>query len=166
MTIRPEGSHTKQEVDMVKCELCNKEFKNTQGLRGHKTFVHGQTGSSKILSAPAATEQRLSEVEQLLGITSQHTVATVQSATGVATQQPVSRLRARLERTDTKAKPITQQVTELTPNPIVLLFGKNSHDCPAFLHDLDRLQTRVNDHQGAINWVRKEFSLVKKGDKA
>ncbi len=23
------------------CEICGKEFKNTQGLRGHKTFVHG-----------------------------------------------------------------------------------------------------------------------------
>ncbi|GAI91068.1 unnamed protein product [marine sediment metagenome] len=25
---------------MVICELCGKEFRTTQGLRGHKTFVH------------------------------------------------------------------------------------------------------------------------------
>ena len=26
---------------MVQCELCGRQFKNTQGLRGHKTFFHG-----------------------------------------------------------------------------------------------------------------------------
>lgn len=29
-----------------KCDLCGKEFKNTQGLRGHKTFVHKLTKSA------------------------------------------------------------------------------------------------------------------------
>jgi len=65
------------------CEICGKEFKNTQGLRGHVTFVHGQAGSSKILSAPAATEQ------------------------------PVSRLRARLGLTDSKTEPITEQLSNI-----------------------------------------------------
>lgn len=58
---------------MVTCDICGKEFKNAQGLRGHMTFVHGKTGSSKILSAPAATGQRLSKLEQLLGITRSNT---------------------------------------------------------------------------------------------
>lgn len=70
------------------------------------TFVHGKTGSSKILSAPAATEQRLSELEQLLGISRQHTEQ--------ATEQPVSRLRDRLGLTENTTEPITQKVTELT----------------------------------------------------
>jgi hypothetical protein len=26
---------------MVECELCGRQFKNPQGLRGHKTFYHG-----------------------------------------------------------------------------------------------------------------------------
>ena len=26
---------------MVHCEICGRQFKNTQGLRGHKTFFHG-----------------------------------------------------------------------------------------------------------------------------
>jgi len=42
---------------VVKCEICGREFKTTQGLRGHKTFVHQMTGSSK----PRAT----SAIEQL-----------------------------------------------------------------------------------------------------
>jgi hypothetical protein len=67
----------------VACEICGKEFKNTQGLRGHMNFVHGQAGSSKILSAPAATEQ------------------------------PVSRLRARLGLTDSKTEPITEQLSNI-----------------------------------------------------
>ena len=27
---------------MITCDLCGRQFKNTQGLRGHKTFYHGQ----------------------------------------------------------------------------------------------------------------------------
>ncbi|MFC1979660.1 hypothetical protein ACFLVS_02135 [Chloroflexota bacterium] len=71
-------------IKIIKCEVCGKaDFKNTQGLRGHMAFVHGQTGSSKILSAPAATEQ------------------------------PVSRLRARLGLTDSKTEPITEQLSNI-----------------------------------------------------
>ena len=63
---------------MVSCDICGKEFKNTQGLRGHKNFVHNdkvisvgppvaqqstqQLLSSK-LSVPVTTEQRLSQLE-------------------------------------------------------------------------------------------------------
>ena len=70
------------------------------------TFVHGQTGSSSILSAPANTQQRLSELEQLLGITRQNTEQ--------ATELPVSRLRTRLGLTSSKTEPITEQLDELT----------------------------------------------------
>ena len=30
----------------VTCEICGKEFKNTQGLGGHKNLAHGITGSN------------------------------------------------------------------------------------------------------------------------
>ncbi len=29
------------------CEICGKEFKNTQGRRGHMTFVHGMSNSDQ-----------------------------------------------------------------------------------------------------------------------
>ena len=47
----------------VKCEMCSREFKTTQGLRGHKTFVHQLTRAS----APAVrlvTEQQSSKLEE------------------------------------------------------------------------------------------------------
>jgi len=62
---------------MVFCDICGKEFKNTQGLRGHKNFVHSDTGSgieqsvaqqatqqllSSDLGTRVATEQRLSHL--------------------------------------------------------------------------------------------------------
>ena len=43
------------------CEICGKEFKNTQGLRGHKTFVH-QVISSKESPTRLATEQELNKL--------------------------------------------------------------------------------------------------------
>ena len=64
---------------MVSCDICGKKFKNTQGLRGHKNFVHsdkvGNAGQivaqqatqqqlSSKLSTPVTTEQRLSQLEK------------------------------------------------------------------------------------------------------
>ena len=85
---------------MVKCELCGKEVKTSQALKGHKTWVHGINRNTH---RPAA-EQRLSKLEQLLGIAGEHS------------EQP-------LGTTDTldlwdlipsKPKPVAEQVTELT----------------------------------------------------
>jgi len=65
------------EVTMVSCDICGKEFKNTQGLRGHKNFVHADTFGgaghpvarqllSSNLSTRVNTEQRLSQLEDRL----------------------------------------------------------------------------------------------------
>jgi len=60
----------------VICEICVKKFKNTQGLRGHKTFVHGITGSNTQQPvARLASEQqvrlledRLQQLERVTGL--------------------------------------------------------------------------------------------------
>lgn len=113
---------------MVSCDICGKEFKTTQGLRGHKNFVHGLTGSSKILpvvrgevvsntqhpvaplatqqplssnlSTPVTTEQRLSQLEDRF--------AKLEHITGV---RETSELEKLLGITDT---PLTERVAQLT----------------------------------------------------
>ena len=129
------------------CEICGKEFKNTQGLRGHKTFVHRLTSFRGKSDTPLATEQ-LREVSQQVKLASSNTEV-----------HNLSRQVAQLN------EQVKKHADWLTPNPIALLFGNNSYNRPAFLLDLDRLEAQVRDHQGAINWVRKEFNLVKKGGK-
>ena len=47
----------------VKCEMCGKELRTTQGLRGHKTFVHQLTSTSKP-PARIATERQLIKLEE------------------------------------------------------------------------------------------------------
>ncbi len=43
---------------MVECELCGKEFRTTQGRRGHKTFVHNiRADHSKVSGMPASIER-------------------------------------------------------------------------------------------------------------
>lgn len=41
----------------VTCEICGKEFKTTQGLRGHKTFVHNITKSQDQPAKPVAEQE-------------------------------------------------------------------------------------------------------------
>ena len=197
---------------MVTCNICGKEFKNTQGLRGHKNFVHSDTGSDiwqpvaqqaaqQLLSSNsgtrAAIEQRLSkledrlnklegvtevrepsELEQLLGITDKPITAQLEQHTHQLTElrDQLKNLsqQIKLASNNTEVSIISKQVAQLseqvkkhdrwlTIDPISLLLSKCSHDCPAFLRDLDRLRKQVNDHQGDMNWAKKKLILVKVG---
>ena len=51
---------------MVTCEICGKEFKNTQGLRGHKNFVHNIGSLGSVSATRAATELQLNKLEERL----------------------------------------------------------------------------------------------------
>ena len=61
---------------MVTCELCGKQVKTAQALRGHKTFIHGITGSNtqQPVTRPATDqlvsklEDRLSKLEYITGL--------------------------------------------------------------------------------------------------
>ena len=99
---------------MVSCDICGKEFKNTQGLRGHKNFVHASTDSgigqpitqratqkllSSNLSTRVTTEQRLSQLENRF--------AKLEHVTGVRETDELEKL---LGITDTS---ITEQLSKL-----------------------------------------------------
>lgn len=75
---------------MVTCSICKKDFKTTQGLRGHNYFVHNNNGdlsmervaqqaqqaeqySGHRPAAPVTTEHRLSELEHKLALLEQPT---------------------------------------------------------------------------------------------
>lgn len=142
---------------MVICELCGKEFKNTQGLRGHMTFVHGKTGSSKILSAPAATEHRLSELEQLLGVTRQNTEQ--------ATEQLPSRLRERLGLTDSNTQPITEQLLEQHTRQLTELSKQVTQlSDMASNSEFTRLAEQVTDLADDLASIKKTISDIKYGE--
>ena len=100
---------------MVSCDICGKEFKNTQGLRGHKNFVHknnaGSVGQSvtqqatqQLLSSnsstPVTTEQRLSQLE--------NSFAKLEHIIGVRESSELEKLPGATD------KPLTEQVDQLT----------------------------------------------------
>ena len=49
----------------VKCEICSKEFKTTQGLKGHKNFVHDRNTAEE-LPTQMTTEERLGDLEEFV----------------------------------------------------------------------------------------------------
>ena len=51
---------------MVSCDICDKEFKNTQGLRGHKTFMHRNGSPNSAPVTRVASEQQVSLLEDRL----------------------------------------------------------------------------------------------------
>lgn len=65
---------------MVTCEICGKEFKNTQGLRGHKNFVHSNRSSITAVTRAASGQQvskleaRLEKLEYMTGLTETSTL--------------------------------------------------------------------------------------------
>ncbi len=106
---------------MVSCDICGKEFKNTQGLRGHKNFVHadavggfGQPVTQQAAQQPLSsdsgtrvtTEQRLSQLESRS--------TRLEHVTGVGETDVLERL---FGITDT---PLTERVAQLTEQLSIL----------------------------------------------
>ena len=106
---------------MVICELCRKEFKNTQGLRGHKNFIHSERADSvrqpvaqqatqqllsSNLSTPVTTEQRLSQMEDRF--------TKLEHAIGVRETDELEKLLS------TTVTPLTERVAQLTEQLSIL----------------------------------------------
>jgi len=111
---------------MVKCEICGKELKSTQGLRGHKYFAHaenesndsrsvGRPATQQALSvnseAPAVTQNRLSKLEERL--------TRLEQATGVRDPSEVEKMlginqQPLVERVAQQAKRLSELAEKLT----------------------------------------------------
>ncbi len=51
---------------MIQCELCGKVMRTTQGLRGHKTFIHGLYANHDNPAAELTFRQRIDENRSLV----------------------------------------------------------------------------------------------------
>jgi len=99
----------------VKCEICGREFKNTQGLRGHKTFVHKIPGSGSKSPIPLATEQlskleeRLKRVENAIGLKEPSSLDWILGADKPITEQ-LEQYTRQLTELSGQLKELSQQV--------------------------------------------------------
>jgi len=99
---------------MVTCNICSKEFKSTQGLKGHKTFKHGNGSSGNGSAANSASEQqpnkileRLEQLESITGVNKESELGESSVITDNSLTQRVSQLGEQLSE-------LTQQVNQLT----------------------------------------------------
>jgi len=109
---------------MVTCTVCNKSFKNTQGLRGHNFFVHTNNGdqdaeratqvaeqSSGFSQTPVSAKRRLSSLKERLAL--------LEQATGVSQPNEADKVPSG------SRKPLVEQMAELA-NQLKTLVASNS----------------------------------------
>ena len=99
---------------MVTCDLCSKEFKTTQGLKGHKTFKHSNGSSGNGSAAHSASEQqpnellkRLEQLESITGVNKEIELGESPVRNDSSLTQQVGQLGEQLSE-------LTQQVNQLT----------------------------------------------------
>ncbi len=99
----------------VKCEICGKEFKNTQGLRGHKNFVHANTGNGIGQSVTQQTTQQLLSSNSSVQVTAEQRLSQLEDRFTRLEHITVSRETDEMEKilgiTDI---PLIQRVAQLT----------------------------------------------------
>jgi uncharacterized coiled-coil protein SlyX len=164
------------EVTMISCDICGKEFKNTQGLRGHKNFVHNDKNSNtEEPVAQQATQQLLSS----------------KSSTPVTTESQLCKLEARLEKLEyttglaemnaledilSNDKPLTEKITEVTEqlNHLTLQFSNCSKwfkPLSTVAGTMSRLEdelrskaqnTRVNAMENRLRFLEEESKKAEK----
>ena len=128
---------------MVTCSVCKRDFKTTQGLRGHSFFAHTNNDDlcaepaaqlaeqySGFSLAPVSTEHRLSSFEQRL--------AMLEQATGVL--QPDS-----ADRVSSSSRPLLEQMAELAEQLKRTISSSISHAelSPAF-EQISKLAGQLN----------------------
>ena len=119
----------------VTCEICEKEFKTTQGLRGHKTFVHQMTNTQDP-PARLATEQELSIVEEKLKLLHEQVEEVENLLSNLVSKvdkqaEQVNKLTSQLSITQSEDRRLSSEIT------------KCRHDLGQLVIDLKRLSRYV-----------------------
>ncbi len=121
------------------CDRCGKEFKNTQGLRGHKTFVHGLYANHDKPAVELTFRQRIDENR-----------SPVQSE-----KNSTSEFRDRLEKLENKVISNTELLTEIRrtvselQNRLALMATRSETNRIATKVEL--LSKRVEKHERWLN---------------
>ena len=158
---------------MVKCDICGKEFKNPQGLRGHEMLSHGINNSKRQPAAKPVAEQQLSELESRLEQVEELTRVTTERLTeqlnNLERQVGLALSNNNYDRLFRQIVQLSEQVSSnsrwLTPDGINLIVSETLGKPPVFLVDLKNLKRQVNNNQRVVNWVVKKFDLVARGSK-
>ncbi len=136
---------------MIQCELCGKVVRTTQGLRGHKTFIHGLYANHDNPAAELTFRQRIDENRSLVKSESSSISdcrdrlnklkSEVASNTELLTElgRTVSTLQNRLEVIDTRSE------TNRIATKVELLSKRlDEHDRWFNPHDVDEIILRIS----------------------
>ena len=96
---------------MVRCELCGKLLKTSQGLHGHRQFVHGIRNRDQLPVGVVATEQQLGKLDYNLGQAGDM----IPMDTGCLAEQ-LEQYTKQLARFDEQLKSMSQQVRLVPSN--------------------------------------------------
>lgn len=130
---------------MVTCELCGKEVKTAQALRGHKTFKHGVTGSNTQQPvARLASEQQLSELEDRLELT--------EGSDELLTEQ-VAELTEQVAELATKVSKLSEaaEVTAVTKTMMDAQLEEFSKRLTDLREAHNRQAARIDEHRDTFN---------------
>jgi len=142
---------------MVTCELCGKQVKTAQALRGHKTFIHGITGSNTQQPvARLATEQQVSLLEDRL--------QQLERATGLR-ESDWNDLLSDTEPLTNKLNSITEQlsklsdtVSKLSEQVDLIQISKLPEQATALQDLKEKFELELNNLAAVLNRYRDAFN--------
>lgn len=151
---------------MVNCDICGKEFKNTQGLRGHKYFVHQLTNSSSESAAPPATEQepsdlkeRINKLEDITGITAIYELGETPGNTYQPLTEQVAELTQQVGQLSEQLDEPAEELELSTITEAMLNESEMEHK-----RQIEQLGRECEDtHNKLVGIVNKNGELVRKG---
>ncbi len=124
---------------MVKCKLCGKVVRTTQGLRGHKTFIHGLYANHDKPAAELTFRQRIDENRSLVKSES----------------NSISDYRDRLNKLKSEVVSNTELLTELRRTVRAmqnqLALKATAHEINLITMKVELLNKRVDEHDRWFN---------------